>query len=78
VAYFFGLLFVGLAAIGILTFLGLLLDFIVSRNYQNYRSGGGPPSWWAGGTHFGGTSGSGGFGGFSGGSFGGGGASGDW
>ncbi len=59
--------------------LGLLLDFVVSRNYRAR----GPTSWWAGGGwgpggggRFGG--GGGGFGGFGGGSFGGGGASGRW
>lgn len=57
-------------------FLGLFLDFIVSKNYQKR----GPTSWWAGGGWGpGGSSGSsGGFGGFGGGSFGGGGASGRW
>lgn len=54
---------------------GLLLDYVVSKNYQAR----GRTSWWAGGGpgRFGGGS-SGGFGGFGGGSFGGGGASGRW
>ncbi len=67
-------------SIPILVPLGLLLDFIVSRNYRAR----GQTSWWAGGGwgpggggRFGGGSG-GGFGGFGGGSFGGGGASGRW
>lgn len=64
-------------SIPVLVVLGLLLDFLVSRNYQKR----GPTSWWAGGGWGpGGSSGSGGggFGGFGGGSFGGGGASGRW
>ncbi len=66
-------------AIPVLVPLGLLLDFLVSRNYVSR----GTTSWWAGGGwgpggggRFGG--GGGGFGGFGGGSFGGGGASGRW
>lgn len=66
-------------AIPVLVPLGLLLDFIVSRDYKSR----GKTHWWAGGGwgpggggRFGG--GSGGFGGFGGGSFGGGGASGRW
>lgn len=67
-------------AAGVLTLLGLLFDFIVSRNYRNTVSHGDAPSWWAGGTYWGdggGFSGGSG-GGFSGGDFGGGGSSGDW
>lgn len=56
---------VGLFAIG----LGLLFDFLVSRNYRMRVEHGRSPAWWAGGGSFGG-------GGFSGGSFGGGGFSG--
>lgn len=57
--------------------LGLLLDFIVSKNYQAR----GRTSWWAGGgwgPGGGGRGSGGGFGGFGGGGFGGGGASGRW
>ena len=65
-------------SIPFLIFLGLFLDFIVSKNYKSR----GKTRWWAGGGGFGGggSSGSsgGGFGGFGGGSFGGGGASGRW
>ena len=61
--------------IGILTILGLLLDYVVSKNYQNHPD---HPSWWAGGGGFGGGSGGGGFGGFGGGSSGGGGSSSSW
>jgi uncharacterized protein len=64
--------------IPLLTAIGLLLDFLVSREYRKrgktaWRAGG---SGWGGGRS-GGSSG-GGFGGFSGGSFGGGGAGGSW
>ena len=65
-------------SIPLLTFFGLFLDYIVSKNYAKR----GPTRWWAGGGFgpggggFGG--GGGGFGGFGGGSFGGGGASGRW
>jgi uncharacterized protein len=75
----FGFIFIGLAAVGVLAILGLLLDRAVSKNYATRKISGVGPSWWAGG--FGGRSGSGGgggFGGFSGGSFGGGGSSGSW
>lgn len=64
-------------AIPVLVPLGLLLDFIVSRNYSSR----GTTRWWAGGgwgPGGGGRFGGGGFGGFGGGSFGGGGASGRW
>lgn len=68
----FGILLLILLPIG-----GLILDFIVSRNYKQRVSRGLKPSWWAGGAHIGG-GGNGGWGGFGGGSFGGGGASGSW
>ena len=58
----------------ILSVFGLLLDYVVSKNYQNNPN---HPSWWAGGGGFGG-GGSGGFGGFGGGSSGGGGSSSSW
>lgn len=61
------------AAIGI----GLLLDFLVSRNYKEHVAHGSSASWWAGGGWFGGGSGGGG-GGFGGGGFSGGGSSGSW
>lgn len=72
-------LFAWWISIPILVALGLLLDFIISKNFHKR----GRTSWWAGGGwgpgggRFGGGSG-GGFGGFGGGSFGGGGASGRW
>ena len=71
----------------ILVIIGLIFDYLVSKNYKEHASGdrSGPPDWWAGGSGFGGGwgsgSSSGGFGGgFSGGggSSGGGGASGSW
>lgn len=73
---------VGLIAIAILTPLGLLFDFFISKNYSTRKSRGLGPSWWAGGFGggkggFGGGSG-GGFGGFGGGSSGGGGSGGSW
>lgn len=73
----FGFAVLGLGAIFILTILGLLFDWIVSNNYRQRKLSGRSPSWWAGGTRFGGGS-SRGFGGFGGGSFGGGGSSGSW
>lgn len=55
--------------------IGLLFDWLVSRNYRIRTSQGLDPSWWAGGS----SSGSGGGGGsFGGGGFSGGGASGSW
>ncbi|QCT39671.1 TPM domain-containing protein [Candidatus Saccharibacteria bacterium oral taxon 955] len=69
---------------GALAIAGLVFDYFVSKNYRSRTSRGEKPSWWAGGTHFGGGSSSGGSsGGFGGGSFGGGGfsgggASGSW
>ena len=61
----------------VLTPIGLLFDYIVSKSYNKYKSGGGNPPWFLGGGGFGGRSG-GGFGGFGGGDFSGGGASGDF
>lgn len=82
IGIFFGFLFAGVIAIVGLALLGLLLDKLVSGNYQKaVKNKNGPPSWWAGGPWIGGggSKGSGsGFGGFSGGSFGGGGSSGSW
>lgn len=76
---FFGFMAFGLISIFILTPLGLLFDFLVSRAYKNSKSGGTRPPWWAGGGGFGGgSSGGSSFGGFSGGSSGGGGSSGSW
>jgi uncharacterized protein len=80
-----GLIFIigwhwGLIILVILTLLGLLFDYLVSKNYRTQKALGKKPSWWAGGGGFssGGGFGGGGFGGFGGGSSGGGGASGGW
>ncbi|HVY72859.1 MAG TPA: TPM domain-containing protein [Candidatus Paceibacterota bacterium] len=67
----------GLGLVAALTGLGLLLDYVVSKTYSNYKGRGGSMPWWIGGGRGGGSSG-GGFGGFGGGSSGGGGASGGW
>lgn len=65
--------------------LGLLTDFILSRNFQKMSSEGRSTEWhrtwggfWGGGSSGGGGGGGGGFGGFGGGMSGGGGASGSW
>lgn len=60
--------------------LGLLFDFLVSRNYKAHSSRGDSPSWWAGGGWLGGGGGfsGGGGGSFGGGGFSGGGSSGSW
>jgi len=55
---------------------GLLIDYVVSKNYKKSVSGGRRPPWWTGGSFGGGMGG--GFGGFGGGRSGGGGASGGW
>lgn len=60
---------------------GLVIDFIVSKNYREHKARGDKPSWWAGGTGWGGGGGSswsGGGGSFGGGGFSGGGSSGGW
>lgn len=72
-----GLTALGIALLVILPIAGLLFDALVSRNYARRTGMGMAPSWWAGGTNWGGGK-HGGWGGFDGGSFGGGGASGDW
>ena len=69
------ILFAWWISIPILAVIGLVLDYLVSKNYKKNR---GKASWWAGGGGWGGGSSSGGFGGFGGGSFGGGGAGGSW
>lgn len=71
-----GFLYMGLISLAVLVPLGLVLDFIVSRKFQQGKSTGFYP-WWIGGGRGGGFGG-GGFGGFGGGGSGGGGASGRW
>ncbi|MBL8122379.1 TPM domain-containing protein [Candidatus Saccharibacteria bacterium] len=63
--------------------IGLILDYILSKNFRDRAASGDPTTWWgSGGGFFGGSGGfgssSGGFGGFGGGSFGGGGSGGRW
>jgi uncharacterized protein len=75
-----GSLALGLISAGALAIIGLILDKVVSANYNSHASRGDKPSWWAGGGFLGGggRGGGGGFGGFGGGGFGGGGSSGGW
>lgn len=68
-------------SIGILVALalgGLLLDFLVSRNFDKHKAAGDLPAWWAGGGWGGGLGGGGSGGSFGGGGFSGGGSSGSW
>jgi uncharacterized protein len=67
-----------LIAAGVLGAFGLLLDYILSRNYRERRSRDQDTSFWGSGGGFFGGGGGGGFGGFGGGGSGGGGASGRW
>jgi uncharacterized protein len=60
----------------ILTLIGLLLDYVVSKGYSNAIAQGTSIPWWSGGSSR--SSSGGGFGGFGGGRSGGGGASGSW
>jgi uncharacterized protein len=89
-----GALVIGFAGLSILTelavlilsLLGFLFDFFVSKNYKAHKQGilSGPPDWWSGGTWapgsstWTGSSGDSSWGGFGGGSSGGGGASSSW
>lgn len=75
IGYFTFNLITGFISVLILTPLGLLFDYIVSKSYQKGLRSGSVP-WWIGGS--GGHSGGGGFGGFGGGRSGGGGSSGSW
>ena len=79
ITLFFGLFYIGLAAIAVLIPLGLLIDFFLSRSFSRSRSAGVYPWWFhrGGGSPSSG-SGSSSFGGFGGGHSGGGGASSDW
>ena len=79
-AFFIGSIVLAVGLVSLLIGAGLLLDWLVSRNYQKHAANRRTASWWAGGGFFGGGgfgSGGGG-GGFGGGSFGGGGSSGSW
>ena len=74
-----GFLYTGVIAVGLLIPIGLLFDYVVSKNYGKFKSQGRMPPWWLGGAGFGGGSSSGsGFGGFGGSSSGGSGSSGSW
>jgi uncharacterized protein len=75
-----GSLALGLIGAVALAVIGLILDKVVSANYNSHAGRGDKPSWWAGGGFLGGggRGGGGGFGGFGGGGFGGGGSSGGW
>ena len=79
---FMASLIVSILAAFSLGILGLIFDFVLSKNYKKRKVGGLPTSWWSsGGGFFGsakGGSGGGSFGGFGGGRSGGGGASGGW
>lgn len=73
----FWLIFSAFIAVPALAVIGLIFDYLVSKNYKSNRRN----SWWSGGGWGPGGSGGrsgGGFGGFSGGSFGGGGSRGSW
>lgn len=72
-----GFFYLGITSIAILLPVGLLFDFIVSRQYKAGKARGHIP-WWIGGGRSGGGFGGGGFGGFGGGLSGGGGSSGRW
>lgn len=72
-------LIIGVIAIIVLAPLGLLFDYLISKNYQKHKSAGTRFPWWIGGFGGGkGFGGSGGFDGFGGGGSGGGGSSGSW
>lgn len=69
----------GILGLGVgIGMLGLLFDFLVSKNYASAKARGVHPAWWAGGMGRGGKGGSGFGGSFGGGIFSGGGASGRW
>lgn len=75
-----GFIVIGFISIAVLIPLGLLFDFVVSKQYTKGKATGHVP-WWIGGGHGGGRGGFGGggsFGGFGGGMSGGGGSSGSW
>ncbi len=76
ITFFIGTTMIGILMTVLLTTLGLIFDFVVSRGYKNSIARGATPPWWSGGNFDGGVGG--GFGGFGGGSSGGGGASGRW
>jgi len=76
IGFIFGFLFTGVIWLAVLTILGLIFDFFVSKAYSSSVKSGGHPPWWIGGGGFGGRGG--GFGGFGGGGSGGGGGGGGY
>ena len=73
-----GLIFISIIGAVALGFFGLLLDFLLSKNYKKRKNHGLPTSWISSMGGFSSGKSSGGFGGFGGGRSGGGGASGSW
>ncbi|MFH1427265.1 MAG: TPM domain-containing protein [Patescibacteria group bacterium] len=73
-----GFIFFGIVSIAVLLPVGLLLDYIVSKQYKAGKAKGHIPWWTGGGWGGGGRGRGGGFGGFGGGMSGGGGSSGGW
>ncbi len=84
IVFFFGVVVIYVALAFILTLLGLIFDYFVSKNYKQSLASHTSPDWWSGGSWGPGAAGSSwqnsnsSFGGGSGGSFGGGGSSGSW
>jgi uncharacterized protein len=84
VIFIFGAIILYFVIAFVLVLIGLLFDYLVSKNYKQSLASHTDPDWWSGGSWGPGSSGyssssrSGGWGGGSGGSFGGGGSSGSW
>jgi uncharacterized protein len=82
IGFVLGLIFAALTGGILLGLWGLLLDYLLSKNYKTRKKKGLPTSWWSSGGGFssgrGFSSGGRSFGGFGGGRSGGGGASGSW
>ncbi len=80
ILFFTAAALVAFIVLGLGVIFGLLLDYVLSKNYRARAASGDSTGFWhSGGGFFGGSGGSsGGFGGFSGGSFGGGGSGGSW
>lgn len=76
IAFIWGFVWIGTLSIIFFSLIGLVFDYIVSKQYQKARTSGHHMPWWIGGGGHGGSSG--GFGGFGGGFSGGGGSSGSW
>lgn len=85
IVFFLGVVVVYVALAFLLTLLGLIFDYFVSKNYKQSLASHTTPNWWSGGSwgpgsssSWSGSSSNSSFGGGSGGSFGGGGSSGSW